>query len=61
MPSLTEDQRQHILALLEDGQPLPAEYKPLLFPPEWSVDRVSTLLAYPPLWIYHISIITRRE
>jgi site-specific DNA-methyltransferase (adenine-specific)/adenine-specific DNA-methyltransferase len=34
MPNLTEEQRQHILALLENGLDLPAEYKPLLFPPE---------------------------
>lgn len=34
MAFLSEDQRQHILALLESNQALPAEYKPLLFPSE---------------------------
>ncbi len=34
MLPLTEDQRQHILALLENGENLPIEYKHLLFPPE---------------------------
>jgi len=34
MPPLTEDQRQHILALLENGENLPIEYKHLLFPLE---------------------------
>ncbi len=31
---LTEDQRQHILALIENGQDFPPEYKQLLFPME---------------------------
>lgn len=34
MPALTEEQRQHIIALLENGESLPAEFKYLLFPAE---------------------------
>lgn len=34
MSNLTEEQRQHIIALLENGEGLPAEFKTVLFPPE---------------------------
>lgn len=34
MPILTEEQRQHMIALLENNEDLPAEFKTVLFPPE---------------------------
>jgi site-specific DNA-methyltransferase (adenine-specific)/adenine-specific DNA-methyltransferase len=34
MPTINEEQRQHIIALLENGESLPAEFKTVLFPPE---------------------------
>ena len=34
MPILTEEQRQHMIALLENNEDLPSEFKTVLFPPE---------------------------
>jgi DNA modification methylase len=34
MPNLTDNQRRHLIELLEQGEDLPLDYKHLLFPPE---------------------------
>ena len=34
MPALTEEQRLHLIALLENNEDVPVEFKTILFPPE---------------------------